>query len=286
MNYIIIFFIFTMIIYMILYYFNGKKWIKDGDKKVSAIILRYIQELESRQIVLKGKKWIKPINIIIFSIILFTISILTFNYIIGVLSTAIIISFPALMSPILISAILITNNKRKIIKILPMYVVNLKNYITEENNIIAAMMKCGVEQPLNIFIENFKRNVKGGMNVLAALEYLDKEIGIKQFTDLITGIKLCYTNGGNFAKVLEKYIAIITKEATYREETEEKALSSILTLIVMVGLNIIVTIFILNNKEYASILQATFIGQVILNINVLSYMFIAWLVSRIYKEEY
>lgn len=166
-----------------------------------------------------------------------------------------------------------------------MYVVNIKNYITEENNIISAIMKVSAEPPLAVFVEKFKNNVSRGVNVIQALDILDKEVGIKEFSDLIAGIKLCYKNGGGFVSVLEKYIAIITKEATYKEETEEKAFSSILTLFIMVVLNIIVVLFILKNNEYADIIRTTFVGKMILNFNAISYMVIAGLVSKIYKED-
>ena len=54
----------------------------------------------------------------------------------------------------------------------------------------------------------------------------------------------------------------------------------------MLILNIIVILFfVLGNEEYAEIVRGTFVGQMILNFNAVSYMVIAWLISKIYKEE-
>lgn len=289
MYYIILFLILTIVAYMFILIIKREKIVvvKGQDISIGFIsnISKCLEDLKKRNILIKGTKWLTSINVFCISGVLFILSVIVLNLLIGVLSTAIILSFPILLSPIIISKILIKNNKRKVLECLPMYAINLKNYITEDNNIISAIMKASVEPPLDVFISKFKNNVSRGMNVLEALDILEKDVELKEFSELILGIKLCYTNGGKFVSVLEKYIAIITKEATYKEETEEKAFSSIITLIVMVILNAVVVVFLLKNNEYASVIRTTIVGKMILNINAISYMVIAGFVAKIYKEE-
>ena len=284
MYYLILFFILTILTYSIILVVKGEKT-RLFKRSNLTFISKYLDELNKRNIIVKSTRLLSPTNVAIISIILFVLSVILINWYIGVLSTSIILSIPILVSSIIVSKILIRKNKKKISSSLPMYAINLKNYITEENNIISAIMKASVEPPLDFFINKFKQYVSKGINVVQALEMLDKDVGVKRFSDLIVGIKMCYLNGGDFTAVLEKYIAIITKETATAEETEEKAFSSIMTLIIMCILNVIVVIFILNNKEYANIIKTTFVGKLILNMNAISYMLIAYLVSKIYKEE-
>ena len=86
--------------------------------------------------------------------------------------------------------------------------------------------------------------------------------------------------------MLERYINIITKENIHKESIKEKAHTDIITLLIMVVLNVLVLVmFVLTNKEYASIIRETFFGKLVLNFNALSYILIAYLISKIYKEE-
>ena len=77
-----------------------------------------------------------------------------------------------------------------------------------------------------------------------------------------------------------------TKERMQKEETEEKAFSSVITLIVMMLLSVFVIItFVFANDEYANIIRTTAGGKVILNINAISYMVMSWIITRVYREE-
>ena len=54
----------------------------------------------------------------------------------------------------------------------------------------------------------------------------------------------------------------------------------------MIVLNVLVVVmFVFTNNEYASIMRETFFGKLVLNFNAVSYILIAYLISKIYKEE-
>jgi len=96
--------------------------------------------------------------IIMFSIMLglFLISFLLFNSYLEVTSTSLILSLPFFISPIVVIRILLNKEKANIIKLLPMYVVNIKNHISDDNNIIGAIQRTIVEEPLKKYIDVLK----------------------------------------------------------------------------------------------------------------------------------
>lgn len=244
-----------------------------------------IDNLYSNQIT-SNKMRINSIKVMTISIIAFLISVLVLYMYIKVLSTSIILSVPFLLSPLILSKILIRRSKEKISKQIPFYTINIKNQMKEENDIIQAIKRARVEEPLAKYIEKFKLNVFSGMNVITAFEKLKNDVAVREFSELIDSFEVCYKNGGEFVKILEKFILMKTKERMLKEETEEKAFSSVITLIVMMLLSVFVIVtFVFANNEYASIIRSTVGGRLILNINAISYMVMSWMITRVYKEE-
>lgn len=227
-----------------------------------------------------------PFLMIVVMISLFVASFLLFNLYLKVPITSLILSIPFFISPILIIKILLNKEKSNIIKELPMYVVNIKNHISEDNNIIGAIQRTTASEPLKKYIDVFKNNISRGMNVIEAFDLLKEDVNVRAFTTFVNSCEVCYLNGGDFNKVLERYINVITKENVHKESSKEKSYADILTLIIMIVLNVLVAVvFVFTNEEYAEIMRETFFGRLVLNFNAISYLLIAYLISRIYKEE-
>lgn len=287
---LLVYIIVTVGIYGVLLYLAGKSKLELVKSVKENNIVKNVQAnvgiIYKRGMLKKQQKYITTFSIIILSVILCLISFGIFFKLFKVVSTAIILSIPFLLFPTLLLKFLVRKEKSQILAILPMYVINIKNHITEENNIINAIKQTSVEEPLNKYIVAFKINISKGVNVIKAMDMLDEAVNIKEFSDFIVACKACYTNGGNFAAVLERYIEMLTKENINRETTKEKAYSGVLTLVMMVILNVfVIFMFVFRNAEYANIIQNTFVGHVILDINAISYILIAYLTSKIYKEE-
>lgn len=229
---------------------------------------------------------LNPFILVAIMLILFGVSFLLFNSYLKVATTSLILSLPFFISPILVIKILLNKEKSNIIKILPMYVVNIKNHISDDNNIIGAIQRTTIEEPLKKYIDVFKTNISRGMNVIEAFDLLKEEVNVKAFTAFVNSCEVCYLNGGDFNKVLEHYINMLTKENVHKESAKEKAYADILTLIIMIVLNVAVLVmFVFTNEEYAQIMRETFFGRLVLNFNAVSYILIAYFISRIYKEE-
>ena len=165
---------------------------------------------------------LNPSILVAIMLILFVISFLLFNSYLKVATTSLILSLPFFISPILVIKILLNKEKSNIIKILPMYVVNIKNHISDDNNIIGAIQRTTVEEPLKKYIDVFKTNISRGMNVIEAFDLLKEEVNVKVFTAFVNSCEVCYLNGGEFNKVLEHYINMITKENVHKESAKEK----------------------------------------------------------------
>lgn len=286
--YLILMVVGFVIIYSLLGVFSKIKL----DKKIKTDF-NIVKKIEDQLLIMTKKrlippklKFITPVFIISLMFVIFIISFSLFYSYLKVISTALILSLPFSISPIIIIRLYINKEKNSINRLLPMYAVNLKNHVSEDNNIIKAIQMTSVEEPLEKYIDKFTSNIKRGLNVIQAFEDLKNEVNIKNFDYLINSCETCYLNGGDFVKVLEQYINITTKENTEKESSKEKAYSDMLTLIIMVILNIFVVVcFVLANKDYAYIIRSTFVGRAILSLNALSYLVIAYLVSKMYKEE-
>ncbi len=246
----------------------------------------YISISLKRRLVPEKTNKLSPVILLIIMFCLFVIFFTVFYSYIKVLTTALILSLPFLFSPIILFKILLNHEKSKIIKLLPMYVVNIKNHIDRDNNIIGAIQRTEVGEPLRKYVGAFKNNISRGMNVIEAFNNLKNEVNVKAFDGFVNACQVCYLNGGDFNNVLERYINIITKENIHKESAKEKAYADILTLLIMVVLNVLVVVmFVFTNNEYASIMRETFFGKLVLNFNAFSYILIAYLISKIYKEE-
>ncbi|MBR6688731.1 MAG: hypothetical protein IKL68_01790 [Clostridia bacterium] len=254
--------------------------------KIARLITDKVNILYDKKIINFNKKYLTVLKITTISFVLYLISIIILYSYIKVLSTSMILSIPFLISPLIISKILIERNKQIISKQIPFYAINIKNQIKDENNIIQAIKRARVEEPLARHINEFLTSVFNGANVISSFNKLKQDVDVKDFTELINSFEDCYKNGGDFVRVLEKYIIINTKERLQKTEMEEKAFSSIVTLVVMTFLNILVIItFVFGNAEYANIVRGTNAGRAILNLNAITYMLTSIIIFRVYKEE-
>ena len=219
---------------------------------------------------------------IILSIIVFVLSMIF----IKIFSTSIILSLISFLIPYVLVNLIFNINIQKIKMILPSYIVNLKSNIEINNDIIKAISITKVEIPLMYSIERFNEKVKRGINVYKCFDELKNEINIEIFSNLIDAFKVCYTNGGEYSYVLNKYIDIVSKQNMEKAKIKEDSSATIITLIIMVIINIFLLFsVVLGNGEYRQIILGTTIGHVIINFGIISYVVIMYFVYKIYKLE-
>lgn len=230
--------------------------------------------------------YIKPITIILLSSIISIITfVISFKYL-KVFSSAVIISVYSFFIPYLILKYLYNFYRKKINNIFPTYIISLKNYTQISNDIIIAIKKVKVEEPLSLFINKFNICIEKGINVYEAFENLKNDINIKKINEFITATQNCYINGGNFTNLLSKYSKILNRINEQREKELQENLSSILVLVILIIINIfLIVTFVYSDENYRSILTNTFLGKSILNINILSYLLIFYFIKKLNKLE-
>lgn len=230
--------------------------------------------------------YFRPFIIIIISCILSIIIGFVSFKLLDVFSSALIISIYSFFIPYIILANLYNNYRKKIIETFPTYILSLKNYTKISNDIIIAMKNVKVEYPLSIFTNKFNILIEKGITVYEAFEKLKNDINISKISEFISAIQNCYLNGGDFSNLLDKYSKIINKINIQREREKQDNFTSILVLIILAIINIFLIIkFIYANTLYKNIITTTFIGNCILNINILSYLLIFYFIKKLNKLE-
>ncbi len=248
--------------------------------------LSYILNEANICLKIKNVNIISTITILFLSTVAFIATfILTYKYLNMFISSIILSSF-AFFLPYYIIKYFSYCKKNKIIKMFPNYIISLKSYTDVNNDIIEAFKRVNVEEPLNTYIERFNISLQKGVKIYDAFETLKRNINIKKINQFITLLQFCYIYGGNFGNLLDKFSKIQMKTNLQRETEKQKIFSSKLVLIVLIILNMYILFgFILTNNEYYDILVKTFIGNLILNINLLSYIFIFYMYTKLNSME-
>lgn len=235
---------------------------------------------------IKGVNIISTLNIVILSIFFSLITfILTYRYL-NLIFSSTILSIISFFIPYYIIKYNSYRKKIKILNIFPNYVVNLKNYTDVNNDIVEAFRRTSVEEPLNKYIDKFNVSIQKGVKLYDAFETLKNNINIEKINKFITLLQFCYVYGGNFGTLLDKFSKIQMKANILREKERQKTFSAKLVLMVLILLNIYILFgFVLSNNDYYDILVKTFVGNIILNINIISYIFIFYMYIKLNKME-
>ena len=214
--------------------------------------------------------------------ILFIVAyLLSFNFL-KLHTTSFLIACMFSIVPYIILKILIKNRKNKILELFPSYLVNLKTYTRVDNNIINAISKVSVSKPLKRYIEIFNISNKNGVSIFKSFEILKKNINIDKISNFLTLLQHCSISGGDVTKILDKY-AKMQMRINLRDEKEKQSIfTSKLSLVILVIINIYILFgFILSNTDNYILITTTLVGQIILNINIISLSIIGYLYYKI-----
>ncbi|MBR4110775.1 MAG: hypothetical protein IKK43_03705 [Clostridia bacterium] len=193
-----------------------------------------------------------------------------------------IIAMPTVFTPIVILKLIADYNDDKIEKIIPNFLLQLKNYTQINNDIIYAIKESKTIEPLQSYINKFLIEINSGIKFENAIDNLNEKIKIKELEKLFSNIKNCYISGGSFAELINKsyyMISIIQKEKLARKE-ETKGARIVLMILVLLDL-IVYFSFIGNNKENYMIMQKSIVGKLILYWNFISMWLLVFLSQKV-----
>lgn len=216
---------------------------------------------------------------------------ISFGIILLILKTKIIFSSIIIIifiGSIPIQYIYYKNNlfKTNFLKNLDNLIITLKNNVKNNNDIIFAIKKANKNKILKIYFEEFINAINNGVGVLEAFEYIKSIHNIKQFSNIITIFQSCYIYGGNYYSILEKTEKQLKNCNKMKYDFKQKNTEMISTLIIMLVINIYIIInYILSNKSYINLFLNTIIGKIIIDINVILFLYIYFVIIKINNME-
>ena len=248
--------------------------------KIKIIKLIYVKNIQ------KAKNIFTPMAVMISSMLIILVTFIFVKCLLGSLSSALITAVIAGVLPYVLVNIILNIEKKRIKNQLPSYIINIKNHIENSNNITLAMRDTEVLEPLSKYVRKFNNIITSGVNIQKAFDILKSEVDIKIFTSFVNAVSTCNDNGGNFNAVLSRFSEMTIKENIEKEKLKETTYSSMLTLGIMLLINIYILItFVFSNGEYSKLIKETIVGNIILNLSILTYAFIGYLIIKIYGTE-
>lgn len=244
-------------------------------------ISKYVVSIKNNK---KRKK--KVIFILFGTIAIYFIVFLIIFSKIKIIFASLMISLPVLLIPYIFFEVKKIKRNKEIVNQLQIYSLNIKNNIKSDNNIILAIKRTKVEGTLKEYITKFVKDIDSGVNIYEAFNKLDVAVGVPKFSELIQTIQICYKSGGQFSNILEIYSSQLSEELLKKEKEKEKALSTVITLTVMIILNIfMLVVYIPQNVESIIAFSGNLLGRVLIDINAITTLLCLYFLYRIYKME-
>lgn len=277
---------FVIIFLLIIYIINKVNTKKILSSQIFSKIGDNISQLNSRNLKISTSKIITPLGIVFVSGICFLLAFILIYSFLRLFVSSVIISIPFAFIPYTLIKLKIEQEKNKIKRLLPIYAINLKGHMSSENNIILGIKRTKVEEPLYKYLSKFIVNVERGMNITDAFNILKNEVDVLEFSDLISAFQVCYQNGGKFVNILDVFSKQVSKVLMIEEKEKEKNFSSVITLMVMLGLNIFLVVsYVFGNIEFARIIRESFTGHIVMDINAISCVLCVYFLFKMYKLE-
>lgn len=277
---------FVTIFLLIIYIANKVNTRKILSSQIFSKIGDNISQLKNRNSKINTFKIITPLGIVVMSVICFLLAFILIYSFLRLFVSSVIISIPFAFIPYTLIKLKIEQEKNKIKRLLPIYAINLKGHMSSENNIILGIKRTKVEEPLYKHMSKFIVNIERGMNITEAFNVLRNEVDVLEFSDLISAFQVCYQNGGKFVNVLDVFSKQMSNLLILQEKEKEKNLSSIITLMVMLGLNIFLVVsYVFGNIEFARIIRESFTGHIVMDINAISCVLCIYFLFKMYKLE-
>lgn len=230
---------------------------------------------------------VNPIMVIIISIITFLITYSISFQFFEIISLSIIVAIPSLFIPMSIINYIAEYRIKKIEKVFPNFLLQLKNYTKISNDIIFAFEQVETIEPLQKQIDTFLIEVNSGIKFEKAVENMKEKIKIEVFKNFLTNVEHCYLYGGNFTELISKSYQTIVEIQTEKNNRIEETKSARLVLFILIFLDFFIYITnIKSNRENYLIMQESIIGNLILYWNFISIWLLLFLANRVKKLDY
>ena len=159
-----------------------------------------------------------------------------------------------------------------------LFVSILSNHAKGSSDIVTIMQNTlsSVDGPIYALVERFILDAEKTGNVDLAFDYMKESIDNRQLQTIIINLKNCMHYQANYEEVLGQMMNQIAASLSAREERKNILFSMKLTLVVISIASILIVLFIGNGIgiDVKEILTSNFIGQAILFITGVLYLFV------------
>jgi len=271
------------------YYMNlVKKYDKSKKVKLSAKInIFHKLEILIEKIGLKSGYIVNPITIILLCIVSFIVCYLIVFSSFKIIFLSLIIALPAIFIPIIILSFIAESKNKKIEKVMLNFLLQLKNYIQINNDIIYAFKQVKTIEPLQSYVKKFLIEINSGIKFEKAIDNFKEKISFEKFRQVLTNMQYCYLNGGSFSVLLNKSYKMFSEIQQEKRTREQETMGARVTLIILILLDLVVYFkFIKSNNENYIIMTKTFVGNLILYWNFISIWILVFLMRKVKKLDY
>ena len=259
-------------------------------KKANQFSMRKMSRLEKY-----FKKISIPFNEITLGIVFgigmgaFLLVLLISNYLFDNLIVRYIISLPFLASGIVALEIIAEKKQEKLEDGLSDFFIQLKSALKVNTEIIEALRKIqnNILEPFSTYTKQMLNEINAGKLPEEALESFASKIGIEKFSFYINNVRYCHIYGGNIYLLTQKTQEVINEAIKQKKKrkTETKAACTVLYILIIIDFYMYFS-FIASNQYYLHLMNETFIGQAIVNINFICDWIMIWLSKAIKKLDY
>lgn len=158
------------------------------------------------------------------------------------------------------------------------FVSILSNHAKGSSDIVTIMQNTlnSMDGPIRDLIERFVMDAEKTGNVDLAFDYMKESVDNRQLQTIIINLKNCMHYQANYEEVLSQMMSQIAASLSAREERKNILFSMKLTLVVISIASVLIVMFIGNGIgiDVKAILTSNFIGQAILFITGVLYLFV------------
>ncbi len=219
----------------------------------------------------------------------FLLVLLISNYLFDNLIVRYIISLPFLASGIVVLEIIAEKKQEKLEDGLSDFFIQLKSALKVNTEIIEALRKIqnNILEPFSTYTKQMLNEINAGKLPEEALANFANKIGIEKFSFYINNVRYCHIYGGNIYLLTQKTQEVINEAIKQKKKRkiETRATCTVLYILIIIDFYMYFS-FIASNQYYLRLMNETFIGQAIVNINFICVWIMIWLSKAIKKLDY
>lgn len=197
-----------------------------------------------------------------------------------------IISMPFLLTGFIIIKFLAKKEQEKLENGLSDFFIQLKSALKINSDIVEALRRIqnSVLEPFSEYTNQLLNEINVGKLPEKALEDFAHKVDIEKFSFYINNLRYCHIYGGDIALLTEKTQEVIKEAIKQKKKRNKETKSACMVLYILIAIDFYMYFMFINaNEYYLGLINETFMGQVIVNINFVCVWVMVWL-SRVIKK--